>query len=124
MKTRAHSLGLLFGAILLVAAPAAYSQPKPGGKKPGKTNEAPKPKSEAGGKKQEEDSDKAASGGNVPTKGPAADLENGLRLYDQKNYFEAAKLLYKVSSDESGEAAPFKQKAEFFLAKSLFNLDY
>lgn len=56
--------------------------------------------------------------------GPAATMEQGLELYDKKDYFEASKRFFDVVEDPSSDADAFRQKAEFFLGKSLYNLDY
>ena len=62
--------------------------------------------------------------GEEDTTGGTATLEEGLALFEKKKYYEASKLFSQATLDETPEAAAFKQKAEFFLGKSLYSMGY
>lgn len=51
-------------------------------------------------------------------------LERALKLYDSKEYDGASIELFKVVEGESGDTEPNKQKAEFFMGKTLFNMKF
>lgn len=131
MKRRLHQL-IAAALLTTLSAGGVYAQPK--GKKAGKKpEEAAAPADPSAGNNpapapQADDTDGAASGGGsadaAALGGPAATLEQGLALYDKKDYFEASKLLFIVAEDQDPAAEPFRQKAEFYLGKSLYNLDY
>jgi len=61
----------------------------------------------------------------APAEGPPSEtLANGLRLYQGKRYPEASVQFQRVIEGETQDAAGNKQKAQFFLAKSLYQLQY
>jgi tetratricopeptide (TPR) repeat protein len=61
----------------------------------------------------------------APAEGPPSEtLANGLRLYQGERYPEAAVQFQRVIEGETKDAAGNKQKAQFFLAKSLYHLKY
>src|SRR5262249_44487447 len=78
-----------------------------------------------------------AEGGNVKMKfapdatksgaaaGPASKtLERALKLYDSEDFYSASIELHKVIEGESGDAEVNKQKAEFWMGKTLYNLKF
>lgn len=53
---------------------------------------------------------------------PSKTLERAIKLYDKEDYFSASIELKKVLDGESGDDAKNKQRAEFFMGKTLFNM--
>src|SRR5205085_11058986 len=53
---------------------------------------------------------------------PSKTLERAIKLYDKKDFFSASIELKKVLDGESGDDAKNKQRAEFFMGKTLFNM--
>jgi tetratricopeptide (TPR) repeat protein len=51
-------------------------------------------------------------------------LERALKLYDGEDYYSASIELYKVVEGESGDNEPNKQKAEFWMGKTLYKLKF
>jgi tetratricopeptide (TPR) repeat protein len=62
----------------------------------------------------------ATSAGATP---PSKTLERAIKLYDKKDFLSAHIELYKVVSGETGDDAANKQRAEFFVGKTLFQID-
>lgn len=61
----------------------------------------------------------------APAEGPPSEtLANGLKLYQGERYPEASVQFQRVIEGETKDAAGNKQKAQFFLAKSLYHLQY
>jgi tetratricopeptide (TPR) repeat protein len=61
----------------------------------------------------------------APAEGPPSEsLANGLRLYKEERYPEASVQFQRIVEGETRDAAGNKQKAQFFLAKSLYHLKY
>jgi tetratricopeptide (TPR) repeat protein len=61
----------------------------------------------------------------APAEGPPSEtLANGLRLYQGERYPEASVQFQRVIEGETKDAAGNKQKAQFFLAKSLYHLKF
>jgi tetratricopeptide (TPR) repeat protein len=61
----------------------------------------------------------------APAEGPPSEtLANGLRLYQGERYPEASVQFQRVIEGETKDAGGNKQKAQFFLAKSLYHLQY
>jgi hypothetical protein len=60
------------------------------------------------------------SGGGVPSK----TLERAMKLYEKKDYFSASIELKKVLDGESGDDARNKQRAEFFMGKTLYQMGF
>ncbi|HND12978.1 MAG TPA: hypothetical protein PLY80_21205, partial [Pseudomonadota bacterium] len=55
---------------------------------------------------------------------PSKTLERALKLYDSEDYYMASIELNKVVEGQSGDDEGNKQRAEFFMGKTLFNLKY
>jgi hypothetical protein len=53
---------------------------------------------------------------------PSKTLERAIKLYDKEDFFSASIELKKVLDGESGDDAKNKQRAEFFMGKTLFNM--
>jgi tetratricopeptide (TPR) repeat protein len=67
----------------------------------------------------------APSSAPPPSEGPPSEaLANGLRLYQEERYPEASVQFQRVIEGETKDGAGNKQKAQFFLAKSLYHLKY
>ena len=61
----------------------------------------------------------------APTGGPPSKvLERALKLYDAEDYANASIELNKVVEGQSGDDEANKQRAEFFMGKTLFNMKY
>jgi TolA-binding protein len=66
-----------------------------------------------------------ASHAKPPAEGPPSEaLSNALRLYQDKKYPEAAVQLQRIVEGEVKDSEGNKQKAQFFLGKTLFHLEY
>ena len=85
----------------------AYAQPKKGGA----------PAAGKGGD-MEFEPDSATS---TP---PSKTLERAIKLYDKKDFFSASIELKKVLDGESGDDAKNKQRAEFFMGKTLYQMGF
>ncbi len=59
---------------------------------------------------------------NVASSPPSKTLERAIKLYDKEDFFSASIELKKVLDGESGDDAKNKQRAEFFMGKTLFNM--
>ena len=55
---------------------------------------------------------------------PSKTLERAIKLYDKKDFFSASIELKKVLDGESGEDAKNKQRAEFFMGKTLYQMGF
>ena len=55
---------------------------------------------------------------------PSKVLERALKLYDGDDQYSASIELNKVVEGESGDSEPNRQKAEFWMGKSLYNLRF
>src|SRR5438309_10579459 len=53
---------------------------------------------------------------------PSKTLERAIKLYDKKDFFSASIELKKVLEGESGDDAKNKQRAEFFMGKTLYQM--
>jgi hypothetical protein len=53
---------------------------------------------------------------------PSKVLERAIKLYDKQDFFSASIEFKKVLDGESGDDAKNKQRAEFFMGKTLFNM--
>ena len=51
-------------------------------------------------------------------------LERAVKLYDKKDFFSASIELKKVLDGESGDDAKNKQRGEFFMGKTLYQMGY
>lgn len=71
------------------------------------------------------DDDKKGGGEPPPdNKPPSKTLERAIKLYDKKDYYSASIELNKVLEGESGDSAANKQRAEFFMGKTLYQMKY
>jgi tetratricopeptide (TPR) repeat protein len=55
---------------------------------------------------------------------PSKTLERAIKLYDKKDFFSASIELKKVLDGESGDDAKNKQRAEFFMGKTLYQIGF
>jgi TolA-binding protein len=55
---------------------------------------------------------------------PSKTLERALKLYDSEDYYMSSIELNKVVEGQSGDDEGNKQRAEFFMGKTLFNLKF
>ena len=55
---------------------------------------------------------------------PSKTLERAIKLYDKKDYFSSSIELKKVLEGESGDDAKNKQRAEFFMGKTLYQMGF
>jgi hypothetical protein len=55
---------------------------------------------------------------------PSKTLERAIKLYDKKDFFSASIELKKVLDGESGDDAKNKQRAEFFMGKTLYQMNF
>lgn len=95
-------------AVTALSMTAAYAQPKKG---------AP-PAGGGKGGDMEFEPDSATS---TP---PSKTLERAIKLYDKKDFFSASIELKKVLDGESGDDAKNKQRAEFFMGKTLYQMGF
>jgi tetratricopeptide (TPR) repeat protein len=108
---------LVFGSIVLtaLARPAAFAQ-QPGG----------------GGKEEEEmnfEPDEAKSKVKVQppppdNKPPSKTLASATQLYDKKDYYGSSTELSKVLNKETGDSEANRQRAEFFMGKTLYQMGF
>lgn len=96
---------IAFLAALAVGITTAYAAPKGGG--------AP-----AKGGDMEFEPESASS---TP---PSKTLERAIKLYDKKDFFSASIELKKVLDGESGDDAKNKQRGEFFMGKTLYQMGF
>jgi TolA-binding protein len=81
-------------------------------------------------KKKKKDAGAAAPKGDFqPESAPSGDepsktLDRALKLYDSEDFFSASIELNKVCEGESGDSEANKQKAEFWMGKSLYNMKF
>jgi len=55
---------------------------------------------------------------------PSKTLERAIKLYDKKDYYSSSIELKKVLDGESGDDAKNKQRAEFFMGKTLYQMGF
>ena len=55
---------------------------------------------------------------------PSKTLGRGLKFYDKGDYYSASIELYKVVQGETNDSAANKQRAEFFLGKTMYQMKY
>jgi tetratricopeptide (TPR) repeat protein len=85
----------------------------------GTANAAPKGGGGGGGKKGDMEFEPEGAGGP-----PSKTLERAIKLYDKKDFFSASIELKKVLDGESGDDAKNKQRAEFFMGKTLYQMGF
>ncbi|HEY5936543.1 MAG TPA: hypothetical protein VIU61_17965 [Kofleriaceae bacterium] len=61
---------------------------------------------------------------NVASGPPSKTLERAIKLYDKKDFFSSSIELKKVLDGESGDDAKNKQRAEFFMGKTLYQMGF
>src|ERR1041384_4222194 len=61
---------------------------------------------------------------NATSTPPSKTLERAIKLYDKKDFFSASIELKKVLDGESGDDAKNKQRAEFYMGKTLYQLGF
>jgi hypothetical protein len=108
------TLGTL-GMLALVAAlgqGTAVAAPKGDGKAP--AGKAPAGKS----------TDLEFEPDNAVSTPPSKTLERAIKLYDKKDFFSASIELKKVLDGESGDDARNKQRGEFFMGKTLYQMGF
>lgn len=78
-----------------------------------------------GGKKKDQSEEMEFEPDEVEKSGPPSKtLERAKKLYDKGDYYSASIEYDKVVKGETDDSASNKQKAEFFLAKTLFHMKY
>src|SRR5947209_4000420 len=55
---------------------------------------------------------------------PSKTLERAIKLYDKKDFYSSSIELRKVLDSESGDDAANKQRAQFFMGKTLYQMGY
>jgi tetratricopeptide (TPR) repeat protein len=101
---RERAVGLLLTTAILLSAPMALAKKK-------KAGTAKDYQPEAGA---------ATPTGDQPSKV----LERAFKLYDGEDFYSASIELNKVVEGESGDTEGNKQKAEFWMAKALYNMKF
>ena len=143
-----RGIGLLaaFALVIPITAGGALAKPKPKHKSSGGGDTSPPPPADtapSGGgmtfEPEEVHKDAPAASGKkkapmsftpeaVKPTGPAGPpskvLERALKLYDAEDYANASIELNKVIEGQSGDDEANKQRAEFFMGKTLFNMKY
>ena len=61
---------------------------------------------------------------NASSTPPSKTLERAIKLYDKKDFFSASIELKKVLDGESGDDAKNKQRGEFFMGKTLYQMGF
>src|SRR3982750_2146006 len=61
---------------------------------------------------------------NASSTPPSKTLERAIKLYDKKDFFSASIELRKVLDGESGDDAKNKQRGEFFMGKTLYQMGF
>ena len=102
---------VVLGAVAGVGAlgHSAFAAPAKGGK-------SPPPAGKQGDMEFEPD-----SASSTP---PSKTLERAIKLYDKKDFFSASIELKKVLDGESGDDAKNKQRGEFFMGKTLYQMGF
>src|SRR5215216_1280152 len=75
-------------------------------------------------KKKDAKGDVEMEADNVQSGPPSKTLERAIKLYDKKDFFSASIELKKVLDGESGDDAKNKQRAEFFMGKTLYQMGF
>ncbi|HEU4614850.1 MAG TPA: hypothetical protein VFS15_22310, partial [Kofleriaceae bacterium] len=75
-------------------------------------------------KKADKSSDMEFEPENMASTPPSKTLERAIKLYDKKDFFSASIELKKVLDGESGDDAKNKQRAEFFMGKTLYQMGF
>jgi len=121
--SRTRGIGLLLSVSLALASPEVLAQKKkkkkPAGAEGGSsaTEFQPEAKGGSGGGKA---AGKAAGGGD----GQSKVLDRAIKLYDGEDYYSASIELNKVAEGEAGDNEANKQKAEFWMGKTLYNMKF
>jgi hypothetical protein len=75
-------------------------------------------------KKADKSSDMEFEPENMASTPPSKTLERAIKLYDKKDFYSASIELQKVLDGQSGDDAQNKQRAEFFMVKTLYQMGY
>ena len=138
---RTFGLLAIFALVMQITTGLAIAKPR---KKKGGADSSPPPAADSGGggmtfEPEEVHKDAASSGSKKkappmtftepakptgPAGPPSKVLERALKLYDAEDYANASIELNKVIEGQSGDDEANKQRAEFFMGKTLFNMKY
>jgi tetratricopeptide (TPR) repeat protein len=106
-----------FATVAALALGTAGAAPKGGGSKPTQAT----PATPAPGKSS---ADMEFEPDNATSTPPSKTLERAIKLYDKKDFFSASIELKKVLDGESGDDAKNKQRGEFFMGKTLYQMGF
>jgi tetratricopeptide (TPR) repeat protein len=112
---------LQFSSLITLAAlvcGTAHAAPKGSGSK-----SAPPPAAPAG-PAAKDSGDMEFEPENATSTPPSKTLERAIKLYDKKDFFSASIELKKVLDGESGDDAKNKQRGEFFMGKTLYQMGF
>ncbi len=107
--SRATIVALGVVALFGLGSRAAFAAPPKGGGRPAPTSKA---------------TDMEFEPENATSTPPSKTLERAIKLYDKKDFFSASIELKKVLDGESGDDAKNKQRAEFFMGKTLYQMGF
>lgn len=94
----AWAIALISAAALFIAAPAAFAQPK--------------------------DDEMEFQPDEIKNSPPSKTLERAAKLYDKEDYYSASIEFKKVLEGETQDSEVNRQRAEFFMGKTLYQLKY
>ncbi|HET9624733.1 MAG TPA: hypothetical protein VFP84_25375 [Kofleriaceae bacterium] len=113
-------LSLLVSTAAIALSPAgALAAPAKG--KPAPAAAAPAPAAPKGGKAATDMEFEPESATSSP---PSATLSRAITLYDKKDFYSASIELKKVLDGQSGDDTKNKQRAEFFMGKTLYQMGF
>jgi len=108
-------------ALVALGSGTANAAPKgSGGKAPAPATPAPTPIA-SGAKPASDIEFEPESAASTP---PSKTLDRAIKLYDKKDFFSASIEFKKVLDGESNDDAKNKQRAEFFMAKTLYHMAF
>jgi tetratricopeptide (TPR) repeat protein len=102
---------------------AAFAAPKGGAKAPAPmpiASPGPAPAASAG----KASTDMEFEPDNATSTPPSKTLERAIKLYDKKDFFSASIELKKVLDGESGDDAKNKQRGDFYMGKTLYQMGF
>lgn len=120
---------LQFFSLVMIAALAlglrtAHAGPKGSGSKPPAAPASAGGSSSPGDQAGKASTDMEFEPENATSTPPSKTLERAIKLYDKKDFFSASIELKKVLDGESGDDAKNKQRAEFFMGKTLYQMSF
>jgi tetratricopeptide (TPR) repeat protein len=119
---RALQLSSLVSTAALALTTTALAAPPKGGKAPAPVaSPAPTPASGNAGKASTDMEFEPENAASTP---PSATLSRAITLYNKKDFFSASIELRKVLNGESGDDAKNKQRGEFFMGKTLYQMGF